>query len=154
MTTANDTLRSDMNDSDLNNLQNNLQRVRFGNMLSIAKVVATGLTAAASFDITTAAFKAFCVITGIELRDGETLPPIRHVRSLRVTASGTANSVGSYGMSDASGTAVSPTAGANMGVALVSDDGKTITFPSTVTAFVIEYGPAPAISLDTLTNSF
>ena len=46
-------------------------------------------------------------------------------------------------------TALSPTAGANVGLALLSDDGKSLTFPSTVTAFVIEYVPKPAVDITT-----
>jgi len=36
---------------------------------------------------------------------------------------------------------------ANMGIALLSDDGRTLTFPTTVTAFVIEYMPRSETAL-------
>lgn len=125
------------------------RKVLLGSMLSEVKVVATGLTAAAAFDITTAAVKAASTITGMTLVTGENLPAIGIVRNLRVATSGTANSVGSYVVCDASGTAVSPTAGANIGIATLSDDGKTLTFPTTVTGFTLTYYPKAAAALDT-----
>lgn len=42
---------------------------------------------------------------------------------------------------------MSPGAGANVGLALLSDDGKSLTFPTTVTAFVLEYVPRSAVDL-------
>ncbi len=121
-----------------------LRKVKFGQAMSQVKVVVTALGATATPDITSAAVKAAGVVTGITaLAVGEMLPPIRMIRSLRVTASGTATSLGTYIVSDASGTAIIPPGGASaaVGVALLSDDGKTITFPNTVTAFTIIYEP-------------
>jgi hypothetical protein len=45
--------------------------------------------------------------------------------------------------SEAGGTAIVPPggAGAAMGIALLSDDGKTLTFPNTITQFTIQYIP-------------
>jgi len=119
-----------------NDLAPALQQLLLGTKFAPLKRTFTGLTAAASFDLTTIDGTGETVGAGNVNR-----LPVDIVRTLRCTASGTANSVGSYGVSDAAGTAVSPTAGANMGIALLSDDGKTITFPTTVTAFVIEYMP-------------
>lgn len=154
-TTANDTLRADLNTGDLNSLQVNLSRIKFGNMLSIVKAVFTGVTGAATYDITTAAMKALATITGISLASGENLPAIRHVRSLRVTAATTGSVVGTYGITDAAGTVVTPATSGAMGIARLSDDGTTLTFASAdVTAFIIEYEPMPAVSLDTTTNDF
>lgn len=69
--------------------------------------------------------------------------PIKHCRSLRITASGTGASLGAYILTDSGGTAIVPPGGASaaVGVALISDDGKTITFPNTVTQFTVEYTP-------------
>jgi hypothetical protein len=53
-------------------------------------------------------------------------------------------------VSDAGGTALTPTAGANVGLALLSDDGKSLTFPSTITAFVIEFVPRSENVLSTV----
>lgn len=147
VTPADVTLQQVLNKANLNQLATILQKMKLGNMLNPVKVVATGLTGAASFDITTAAVRQASTITGLERDTGDNLPAILSVKTLRVTASGTANSVGTYIVSDASGTAVSPTAGANVGIALLSDDGTTLTFPTTVTAFVIEYVPQSNVDL-------
>ena len=40
-------------------------------------------------------------------------------------------------------------AGAAVGIARLSDDGKTITFPNTVTGFVLHYMPRAETALDT-----
>lgn len=149
--TKTNTLQEELESANPNTLADALRLCDLGKMLAPVKVVCTGLTAAASFDITTAAVKAAATVSGVTLETGEMLPAILSVTALRCTASGTANSVGSYIMSDAGGTAVSPTAGANVGIALLSDDGKTITFPTTVTAFVLEYCPR---SKTALTSAF
>ena len=141
-TTKTPTIQGEYNNGVIGNIADLNRTVKLGDMLTEIKVVVTALTATATPDITSAAVKAAGVITGSRaLESGENLPPIGEVISLRVAASGTANSVGSYGVTDDGGTAVSPTAGANMGIAKLSDDGKTITFPSTVTAFTIRYRP-------------
>jgi hypothetical protein len=117
-------------------------------MASTVKAVFTGVTGAATYDITTAAMKALATISGITLATGENLPPARLVRSLRVTAATTGTVVGSYAITDASGTVVSPATSSAVGLAKLSDDGKTLTFASAdVTAFVIEYEPMPANDL-------
>lgn len=149
-TTANKTMQQVLNGANLNWLPTLLQTMKLGNMLSPVKVTVTGLTAAVAIDITTTAFRDAATISGLDRESADVLPAILSVKTLRVTASGTANSVGSYVVSDASGTAVSPTAGANVGLALLSDDGTTLTFPTTVTAFVIEYIPRSAVALSTV----
>lgn len=130
------TLQLVIDEANPNELADVLRQLKLGTAHNVLKREFTGLTAAAAFDLT--------AIDGTGETSGTANPnrlPARTVRTLRCTASGTANSVGSYALSDAGGTAVSPTAGANIGIALISDDGKTITFPTTVTAFVIEYLP-------------
>ena len=68
-----------------------------------------------------------------------------------VTAATTANTVGSYHLTDSGGTVLTPTASANIGLAKISDDGSTLTFPtSDVTAFVIEYLPRAAVAMTSL----
>jgi hypothetical protein len=144
-------IRQMFNDSDLNTVADTLKRIKFGNMASKIKVVVTGLSAAAAIDVTTAAVKAAAAITGITLESGENLPPIGTVHSLRVTASGTATSVGVYTAADPAATLLIPPGGANaaVGVARLSDDNKTLTFPNTITAFTLVYSPAPAVALNT-----
>ncbi len=135
-TTKNRTLQLVLDVANPNDLPAALAQLKLGTVFAPLKRTFTGLTAAASFDLT--------AIDGAGETTGAGNPnrlPAAHVRTLRVTASGTANTVGSYIVSDAAGTAVSPTAGANVGIALLSDDGKTVTFPTTATAFIIEYVP-------------
>jgi hypothetical protein len=142
------TLRDAMNTGDITSQAAAQQQILLGNMCAMVKVVVTGLTAAATVNITTAATLAAATVTGIALAgDGELLPPIGHVRTLRVTAVGT-GATGPRVVTDAGGTAIAPSAGI-AGVALLSDDGTTLTFEGTVTGFVLEYFPAPALPLST-----
>ena len=140
-TTKTATLRRVLNDADPTKIADALRLLRFGNRQVNIMVVAASLTAAASFDVTTAAFLAKCTVTGITLDTGENLSAIMNLHTLRVTASGTAASVGTYIVSDASGTPTLPTGGASagVGIATISADGKTLTFPNTVTAFTFSY---------------
>ena len=127
------------------------KKIKRGNMSSSIKVVVTALTAAAAIDITTAAVKAAATITGINLLTGEQLPAIGACLALRVTASATAGSLGTYILGDDGATAIVPPGGAGVavGIAKISDDGKTITFPNTITAFVLEYMPRADVALTT-----
>lgn len=153
-TTKVETIRQVLNQASPDELADAFRKIKLGDMLSVIKVTVAALTATAAPDITSAAVKAAATIVGTTLESGENLPPIGQLLSLRVTASGTAASVGSYIATDTGGTATLPTGGASagVGIAKLSDDGTTITFPNTVTAFVVTYRPrAPAAigSLDT-----
>lgn len=140
------TYREIADKADPNTLADLFRLAKLGLTMSPMKITAAALTASDTFDITTAAFKAkITAYVGVALKTGELLPPVGCLLGLRVTASGTANSVGSYVTTDAAGTPVSPTAGANVGLATLSDDGKTIVFPTSVTAFIIYYVPRPSI---------
>jgi hypothetical protein len=146
-TTKNKTLREALNQAQLNELTNLLAGVKLGDICSPIKVVMTG-GALTAYDITTAAFKALSTITGITLQTGENLPPIGHLLTLRVTAATTGGTVGSYMLTDASGTALTAGTSSVVGLAKISDDGKTLTFVSAdVTAFVLEYLPRAACDL-------
>lgn len=115
-----------------------------GKRHALIKVVVTGLAADDNPDITGALVKAAAVVTGIDaLAVNEYLPPVGKVLSLRVTASATANSLGTYGVTDKDGAAIIPPGGpgAAMGIAKIDDAGKTITFPNTITGFVLQYEP-------------
>jgi hypothetical protein len=159
MTTTRDVTYGELLDNaNLGKLDATLQTVKLGQALSQVKVVATGLTGAASFDITTAAVKAASTITGIYLPDGTNLPPIGDVVSLRVTAAGTGTTVGPYAITDAGGTALPPTTPGGstvVGLALLSDDGKLLMFPSAdVTAFVLTYRPRTAVAMSASPTNF
>lgn len=155
-TIAEKDIRAIINESDLNELADVLKKIKAGTMFSKVKVVATGLVAAAAFDITTAAVKAASAVTGITLATGENLPPIGRVVSLQVTT-GTALALGTYivgptGTPPAGATVINPPGGAQtaVGVASLSDDGKTLTFlGAAITGFTLTYFPAPAVALNT-----
>ena len=130
-TTMQDTMQRALDRANPNEVADLLKLTKLGHHLANTKVVAAGLTAAASFDVTTAAVRTASTITGLSLDTGENLPAIGVVKTLRVTTVGTA-AAGARLVTDAGGTASAT-------VALLSDDGKTLTFEGTVTGFVLEY---------------
>lgn len=130
------TLQVVLDEANPTEIADGLAQLDLGTVFTVLKRAFTGLTAAAAFDLTLIDGTGETVgISNVNRR------PANLVRTLRCTASGTANSVGSYVVTDAAGTPTSPTASTIVGLATISDDGKTITFPTTVTAFVIEYMP-------------
>ncbi len=137
-TTKNITVADILNQGNLNEIADALRLIKAGKVLSPVKVVFSGLGSAAGHDITTAASKAGATVTGLDLATGENLPPIGHVKTCRPTI-GSAGALARY-VGDA-GAAASTT------VVLVSDDGKTVTFEAAVTGFVLEYYPAPDVSM-------
>lgn len=105
-----------------------LQRVQFGTML---EMVDTG-------DVTVVAAAAV------------TLPnsgAADRIESVEVVASGTAGSLGYYQAIPGATPAVPAAAGKGGGIATLSDDGTTITFPNTVTQYRVRYFPRPAVTL-------
>jgi hypothetical protein len=92
----------------------------------------TGLVAADFHDLTSSAL-------------GYSSPALT-VGTLRVTG-GDAVAIGSYAVTDVAGTMLSPAAGTAIGLARLSDDGHTVTFPtgSLVTDFIIEYVPCDPV---------
>ena len=149
-TTKAATIQSTLEKADPNSIADALRYLGLGKLFAPITVTVTGLTASATVDITSAAVKAAAVIVGIDaLDDGEYLPALGCLLSLRVTASGTAGSVGTYVFTDPSGTAIVPPGGASaaVGIAELSLDGSTITFPNTVTGFVLVYSPRPATAV-------
>lgn len=78
--------------------------------------------------------------------------PALLVQAARVTVSATnALSVGAYVVGDAGATPVVPVGGANAGagVASISADGLTITFPNEIGRAIIQYIPRPYVALTT-----
>lgn len=144
-TTKARTLKDVLNAANPNDLPDALERTNLGTLLDPLKRVFTGLTAAASFDLT--------AIDGSGETAGATNPnrlPMLCGHYLRVDASGTAASVGNYIVGPPTSTLLIPPGGANVavGVARISDDGKTITFPNTVTGFTISYIPRAVLAAD------
>lgn len=140
------TLRAALDASTMDELTSALRRLKMGTRETLLKRTFTGLAGAATYDLT-----ALDATTEAPQEDDLTYSgvanpnrlPAKHVRTLRVTAATTANTVGPYIVVDSGGATLTPTAGANVGVAKISDDGSTLTFPSAdVTAFIIEYTPA------------
>lgn len=123
-----------------NQLADALRKVDLGNKLATVKAAFVALASAAAQDITTAAAKAAATVTGITLDSGENLPALGAYVTLRVTAGAAA--AGPRKLVDAGGTA-------DANNALISDDGKTITFEAAVTAFVLTYQPREAVDLTT-----
>lgn len=120
-----------------NDVPDLLAQLDLGTIFTPLKRTFTGLTAAATYDLT--ALDATGETTGAA---NPNRLPANHIRTLRVTAAGTANTVGSYAITDVAGTVLTPTAGANVGLARLSDDGKVLTFATAdVTAFIVEYMP-------------
>jgi len=154
-TTKTETLQAVLDKADPNLLADAVRKLAFGKQNAIVKVTVTGATASATFDITTPAFAALGAVTISGIDDpepaGEGLPALGELLSLRVTASGTAGAVGTYILTDAGGTAIVPPGGASaaVGIAKISDDGKTITFPNTVTGFVLQYRGRSPVAVTT-----
>ena len=133
-TTLESTPQSVLNKAAPNLHADALAKIKVGNVLSPIKVTFASLTAAAAIDITTADSKAAATIVGFTpaLASGQNLPAIGQVVTCRVTA-GTA-ATGDRQITDAGGSA-------STSVAILSDDGKTLTFEANVTGFVLTYFP-------------
>ncbi len=142
-----------LNDANPNSLPSALQVAQIGTSMKKIKATIAAMTASATPDLTAIDPLKITINAGPDdVVQSGVLPPIGHLLSLRVTASGTAGSVGPYVVTDAGGTAAIPPtatayAGAALGLALIGDDQKTLTFPNTITGFVIEYFAAPGCQL-------
>jgi len=120
-TTKVNTLKEVLTRSLPGEVEDALRKVDIGAMLSPIKKTFTSLASSATHDITDAAHGSSSAAMGIFV--------------LRVTAG--AASAGLRQVGDAGAT---PSAT----VATLSDDGKTITFETTVTGFIVEYLARPA----------
>lgn len=150
-TTVKQTLLHILNLCNPNNLFDALRAVKLGRMLTPIKVVAASLTAADSFDITTAAFKTAATLTGITLDSGEMLPPIQHVNGLVRVVTGGATYVGVYAVAPVGATVLTAATAGVVGVCTLSDDGKTLTFPTNTQATAITFFYQPKAATDVST---
>lgn len=138
-TTRTRSLKDVLDNANPNELADALRKLRLGTMLTPLKRVFTGLTAAAAFDLT--AIDATGETTGPS--NPNRLPALAVIALEGVTeTSGTASkgtyAIGVHGVS----TTIDPTNSTVAGVATLSDDGKTLTFPEAdVTGFTIIYLP-------------
>lgn len=128
-TTAKETLLKVLNDADPNKIADALAQADIGTMFTPTQ-----------FDTGTITASATVTLPG----QGALL-----IQSARVVTSGTATSVGSYLISDAAAVMIIPPGGASVavGVGRLSADGKTVTFPNTITRATIVYIPKPAADL-------
>lgn len=143
-TTATQTVHKELDQADPNTIGDCLRKMGLGSILSPLKVTIAALAATQNIDITSAAvFAAATINVGALKQSRTTLPPILNIVTLRVTASGTGASLGTYTVTDSGGTAIVPPGGASaaVGIATLSADGKTLGFPNTITGFVITYIP-------------
>ncbi len=138
-TTKTQSFQAAVNVGNLNNIADALREMKAGYCLSPIKLTLSSMTGTAVLKITTAAVKAKAVAagsSGITLDTGENYPAIGIVKTLRVTTGNA--SAGLRSMSDSGDTATTT-------IALLADDGTTITFEDTITGCVLEYYPAPAV---------
>jgi len=121
-----------------------LRGMKLGTMLTPLKRVFTSLTASATMDLT--ALDASGETTGAGNTNRLAVLALGY---LRVDASGTGASLGNYIVGPPTSTLLVPPGGANVavGVARISDDGKTITFPNTITGFTISYIPRSSVDM-------
>lgn len=126
-----------LDEANPNEVADGLRKLALGTVFAPLKRTFTGLTAAATYNLTLLDASGETAGVANPNRLAANL-----IRSLRVTAATTANSVGSYAITDVAGTVLTPTAGANVGLARISDDGTTLTFATAdVTAFIVSYMP-------------
>lgn len=145
------TLKTALNAARPGQLEDILAKMKFGQMMAPLKRVFTGLAASATMDLT--------AIDGTGEVVGASNPnrlPMLCLMYLRVDASGTGASVGNYIVGPPTSTLLVPPGGANVavGVARISDDGKTLTFPNTITGFTVQYIPQSAVDLSLAQPAF
>lgn len=119
-TTTAETLAGVLDKADPNLLADALRKIALGTLLTPTKKTITLGTVSATVPLS---------------------PPALVVTALRVSdVSGGTGAAGPRHVTDAGGTAGAPGA-TGPGIALLSDDGATLTFEGTVKAIVIEYVP-------------
>jgi hypothetical protein len=118
-----------------------LALIHLGTMLTPLKRIFTGLASSATQNL-----------TEIDAT-GETTGPSNPNRLAALLISTLRSAAAVYIVTDAGGTASAPGA-SGPGIALISDDGTTITFPSAVTAFTIEYMPRSYTPMTTTYDAF
>lgn len=137
-------LREAIDEANPNKLSSALQQMKLGTSLKKIRATIAAMTAASAVDLTAIPAAKITIDDGPDnvIASG-LLPPIGQVTALRVSTSGTANSVGAYIASDDDSTPLIANTSGAVGIAAQSDDDKTLTFPNTITGFVIEYYAKP-----------
>lgn len=145
-TTKTDTLEETLRRADPDVLADALRKMDLALMFTPRKVTFAAMTSAAAQNITSTANFSKATVAPAFSTVRTTLPPILQVITLRVTAGTLA--VGPAIVTDAGGTATAIGAG-SAHVALLSDDGTTLTFQAAVTGMVLEYIPRSSIDMTT-----
>lgn len=142
-TTARDTYRDALDRANPNELADLLRQIKLGSVLTPLNRDFT-ITASATLDVT-AKDAAGEVVGASNPKRKAILAAI----AVQVTASGTAGSLGAYLVADAGATPKIPVGGAGLtpGICTLSDDGKTLTFPNTVTGVTVQYVPRAAVTM-------
>lgn len=160
-----ETIAKALAECDPNRLADALRQYGFGMHLSPQKWTWLGSTGATAVQFGGASAGATAAIAFLasaspgpqtpSLPQNQTmLPPALIVGALRVTT-GPSGSVGPYIITDAGGTPQAPQlagpSGAQVldvpGVAVLSDDGATLTFAEQVSGFVLQYIPRSAVNV-------
>lgn len=134
--TSKETIKTALDKANPQVLADLLRLIKKGTMMTPIKETITLASVSATIDLT------------VKSAAGLAADRIRTLRVSDVTG-GTSARVGSYVVTDASGTPLDPQAD-SPGVCTLSDDGKTLTFAGTVKAIVITYYPVPYTALSTL----
>ncbi len=145
------TLQSSLDGARGGQLNAILAAVKLGTMLTPLKRVFAAITASATVDLTALDGTGETVGAG----NAKRLAALS-VTYLRVDASGTAASVGNYIVGPPTSALLIPPGGANaaVGVARISDDGKTLTFPNTITGLTVQYIPRAFTDLTAAAAAF
>lgn len=149
-TTQTFSIRQALDEANPSLLSQALVQVRLGKLLTKIKATIAALTATAAPVLNTIPASKITINAGPDdVVNSGILPPLGQLLTLRVTASGTAGSLGVYAIGDSGATPAIPAGGAGVttGVAALGDDQVTLTFPNTITGFVIEYYAAPGTLL-------
>lgn len=140
-----DRLRDELDRANPNTTADCLRKVALGTVLAPLKRSFTGLTAAATFDLT--------LIDGtgetVGISNPNRLAALAFMY-VRVDASATATSLGNYIVGPPTSTLLIPPGGANtaVGVCRISDDGRTLTFPNTITGLTVMYVPRSSSDME------
>lgn len=145
------TMKSALDGARGGQLEDILAKVKLGTLLAPLKRVFAAITATATVDLT--ALDATGETVGA---NNPNRAAALSVTYLRVDASGTAASVGNYIVGPPTSTLLIPPGGANVavGVARISDDGKVITLPNTITGMTIQYIPRSFTDMATVLPAF
>ncbi len=130
--TSTETVKSALDEANLNKLPSALQRVKLGTMLTPIEEVITKTAPAAAFDLSTE--------SSVDL--GAFM-----VQSVRVTTAGGTGTTGNKAVVDSADAPADGVWTPFTGTVSLSADGTTLTFAGTVTAIRVRFIPLPSVDL-------